>query len=202
MKPVRSLSLPLSACDRVELSAGEQILLSGPCFTVRDASLNRLADAYANIAQEASMQAPEEVANIMDMLKDQLIFFAGPTPPHPGVSELPFGSIGPTTASRMDVSQIKLMPYGLTLSMGKGRRSDAYKQAARKHAAVYFAAVGGAAAVLAQHVITSEVVAWPELGTEAVMKLALDKFPAFVATDSAGADIYERRLMKEKSNGR
>jgi len=124
-------------------------------------------------------------------LSGQLFFFAGPTPAHPGNPGHPFGSIGPTTASRMDAAQIELMPAGVLLTLGKGDRSAAYHLAASQHGALYFVTTGGAAAVLAHHVVSAETVAWPELGTEALMKLELDRFPAVVAIDSSGDSLYE-----------
>jgi len=178
MDDIQSFSLPLSAEDRTGLRAGQQVLLSGPCYTLRDASIARLVDAANS-------------SSVMELLKDQLVFFAGPTPAHPHASHLPFGSIGPTTANRMDAPQIKLMPYGMLATLGKGTRSAEYKQAAYQHGAIYFAALGGAAALLAQQVVASEIVAWPELGTEAVMRLELKDFPAIVAIDTKGNGRHE-----------
>jgi len=181
---VQSYNLPLAADCLVNLRAGQQVLLSGSCYTLRDASIKRLADGLDS-----------EALQLREKLKDQLVFFAGPTPAHPNTPELPFGSIGPTTAQRMDLAQVKLMDElsgGLRLSLGKGKRSEAYKQAALDYGAVYFTAIGGAAAVLAQHVVASEVIAWPELGTEAVQRLELKDFPAVVAIESSGADVFAR----------
>lgn len=171
---VISLSLPLSDADCAGLEPGQRVLLSGDCFTLRDASINRLA-----------VGACDEALALRELLKDQLIFFAGPTPPHPATPDLPFGAIGPTTAQRMDGAQISLMDElsgGMRFSLGKGARSKAYREAAAKHGALYFTAIGGAAALLAQHVADCELVAWPELGTEAIQKLRLKDFPAVLET--------------------
>ncbi|MCL2438006.1 MAG: dTMP kinase [Coriobacteriia bacterium] len=183
MDDVQVYNLPLSAEDATSLKAGQRILLSGSCYTLRDASIKRLAD-----------ESNDEILHLRTRLKDQLIFFAGPTPAHPGAPSAPFGSVGPTTAERMDTAQIKMMDElsgGMRLSLGKGKRSKAYEQAARKHSAVYFTAVGGAAALLAQHVVASEIIAWPELGTEAIQRLELEKFPVTVAIDSSGNSVFE-----------
>ena len=185
MSDVQSYNLPLSAKDIVCLHVGQQVLLSGDCYTLRDASLKRLAEGIDG-----------ETLQLREKLKNQLLFFAGPTPAHPNVPELPFGSVGPTTAQRMDTAQVRLMselPGDMTVSLGKGKRSEAYRQAAIDHGAVYFTTVGGAAALLAQHVVTSEVVAWSELGTEAVHRLRLKDFPAIVAIDSCGNDIFDKK---------
>ncbi|MCL2526512.1 MAG: dTMP kinase [Coriobacteriia bacterium] len=194
MKDITAISLPLSPGQAQELRAGQQLRLSGPCYTLRDASINRLATAAAAavVSNRGSDSKTDPLAAaVIDTLADQLVFFAGPSPQHPQTPDLPFGSIGPTTAARMDTAQISLMPQGLRFSMGKGDRSDSYRQAAQREKAVYLAAIGGAAALLARHVVSSEVVAWPELGTEAVMKLQLKDFPAVVAIDSTGHDVFE-----------
>ena len=183
----KNITLPLSAAKLRELRMGEKVVVSGTCYTVRDASIARLAAAASG--QDLPSWG-EEALRLQSLLAGQMIFFAGPTPPHPNAPDLPFGSIGPTTANRMDDAQISLMPLGIVASLGKGTRSGAYKQAACKHGAVYFTAVGGAAALLAQHVTSSKVVGWPELGTEAIMKLTLEDFPATVAIDAQGNDIF------------
>ncbi|MCL2680630.1 MAG: dTMP kinase [Coriobacteriia bacterium] len=184
MSDAISYQLPLSPEERARLRAGQNLRLSGSCYTLRDASLARLA------AAATADEAATDVVQLLELLKGQLIFFAGPTPPHPRAPDLPFGSIGPTTACRMDAAQIALMSRGMLVTLGKGARSAAYTQAACDHGALYLAAVGGAAAVLAQHVVAGEVVAWPELGTEAIMRLELRDFPAVVAIDTCGGDVY------------
>ena len=198
-----AINLPLSADTAASLTAGQQVLLNGPCYTLRDASINRLVSIFERA------QIGIGTAEGLDFLDGQMIFFAGPTPPHPNAPNLPFGSIGPTTAKRMDTAQIKLMNLrggSFTATMGKGARSSEYIRAAAQHKAVYFAAVGGAAALLAQRVVTSTVVAWPDLGTEAIMRLELRNFPAVVAIDSQGSDLYvtgmcdTRRENADRSN--
>jgi len=208
MSNIKSYQLPLSGDVLAGLRAGDELRLSGSCYTLRDASLARLVQGVSadtgltrdTVSASRSRiksgmtgtgdGAVNEASELLKQLSGQLVFFAGPTPPHSGVPELPFGSIGPTTAKRMDAGQIALMPAGMLVTLGKGARSAAYGVAAREHGAVYFAAVGGVAALLAQHVVASELVAWPELGTEAIMRLELHDFPVVVAGDVLGDDVY------------
>ncbi len=120
-------------------------------------------------------------------LAGETIFYAGPTPPAAG---RPLGSVGPTTASRMDFATPELMDAGLAACIGKGKRSQAVIDACVRNRCVYFAAVGGIAALLAKHVTESETVAWDDLGTEALRRIELIDFPVFVAVDSQGGDLY------------
>ena len=119
----------------------------------------------------------------------QIVYYAGPTPPRPGAA---VGAIGPTTSGRMDAYSLVLMEKGLKVMMGKGLRSDAVKQAIVKMNGLYLAAVGGAAALISRSVKASEPVAFPELGTEAICRLEVADFPAIVAIDTLGNDIYLR----------
>ncbi|MDR1775284.1 MAG: FumA C-terminus/TtdB family hydratase beta subunit [Actinomycetes bacterium] len=173
MSEPRRISLPFTADVVRDLRAGDELLLSGPAYTARDAAFARLVE-----------QRP---ADVLQQLRGQLVFFAGPTPPR---ADRPAGAIGPTTASRMDALQVQLMDDGVLYTLGKGSRGQQYVDAARAHGAVYLAAVGGAAALLARAVNASRIVAWPDLGTEAVARLNLVDFPAFVAIDASGNDIY------------
>jgi fumarate hydratase class I/fumarate hydratase subunit beta len=186
MKAPYALQLPLNEAAIASLCAGDELRLSGLCYTARDATCERL------------LALVREQGALPEYLRGQLLFYAGPTPPRAG---RPFGSIGPTTAKRMDAAQAALMPFGLKHSLGKGQRSAAFRAAAREHGALFLAAVGGAAAILARHVVAAEVVAWPELGTEALTRLELRDFPAVVALDLAGTDLYERnpQLWREQS---
>ena len=136
-------------------------------------------------------------ARVLDYLKEhgelpfglsgQALFYAGPTPAAAG---RPLGSIGPTTSSRMDFATPALYRAGITVTLGKGKRSQEISQACKKCGSVHFTAVGGVAALLATCVKSSETVAWPELGTEALKKLEIENMPAFVAIDSKGNDIF------------
>ncbi|MDO4183238.1 MAG: FumA C-terminus/TtdB family hydratase beta subunit [Coriobacteriia bacterium] len=173
-QPVR-LTLPLSKEDMAGLRIGQEVLLSGPCFTSRDAGHVRLLEAL------------KETGQLPFGLEGQTIFYAGPTPAAAG---RPLGSVGPTTSSRMDFATPALMDAGLAACIGKGKRSAAVIEACKRNGCVYFAAVGGIAALLAKCVVEEQLVAWEDLGTEALRRLQLVALPAFVAVDTQGADLY------------
>ena len=172
--PVR-IDLPASRETLASLRAGDEVRLFGPVFTARDAAHERLLEALA-----ATGELPFGLAG-------QTLFYAGPTP---AVEGYPAGSVGPTTAKRMDAATPALLRAGIVAAIGKGSRAEDIRTAFAETGSVYFAAVGGVAALLGMHVIAAEPVAWPELGTEALVRLTLDGFPAFVAIDTAGADLY------------
>ena len=174
-EPIR-IALPATREALALLQAGDEVLLSGPVYTARDAGHERL---LAAVKRDGVL--PFDLAG-------QTLFYAGPTPATDG---FPAGSVGPTTAKRMDASTPALLRAGIVATIGKGARSEAVRRAFAETGSVYFAAVGGAAALLGQHVIAAEPVAWPELGTEALVRLTLRDFPVFVATDAAGSDLYE-----------
>lgn len=175
MTAVHELELPLDRARLAALRAGDEVRLTGAVYTARDATHVRLLEAL-----EADGVLPFG-------LEGQTIFYAGPTPPRAG---RPAGSVGPTTAARMDFATPALMRAGIVATIGKGARSGAVRDACVETGAVYFAAVGGAAALLATRVAAVEVVAYPELGTEALQRMELVDFPAFVALDSRGGDLY------------
>lgn len=157
------------------LRAGDEVLLSGPVYTARDATHERLLSALSTHGE------------LPFGLAGQTLFYAGPTPPAAG---RPAGSVGPTTAKRMDAATPALLDAGIVATIGKGSRSAEVIDACRRTGSVYFAAVGGAAALLATHVADAETVAWPELGTEALVRMTLADFPVYVAVDTTGADLY------------
>lgn len=169
------LRLPLSREDVAGLRAGDEVLLSGPVYTMRDAGHARALEAL-----EATGELPFGLAG-------QTLFYAGPTPAAAG---RPLGSVGPTTASRMDFATPRLMEAGIVACIGKGKRAPEVVEACERTGSVYFACVGGIAALLATHVVESVDVAWDDLGTEALRRLELAGFPAFVAVDTRGADLY------------
>jgi tartrate/fumarate subfamily iron-sulfur-dependent hydro-lyase beta chain len=169
------VTLPGDAASLRSLRAGTAVLLSGRVFTARDATHVRLA---AELARDGVLPYG---------LKGQVLFYAGPTPPAAG---RPAGAVGPTTAKRMDEWTPRLLAAGIVATIGKGARSDAVRLACAEHGAVYLAAVGGAAALLGTHVTHAEAVAYPELGTEALVALTLDSFPVWVAIDAEGRDLY------------
>ncbi|MDZ4655614.1 MAG: FumA C-terminus/TtdB family hydratase beta subunit [Coriobacteriia bacterium] len=173
-KPVR-ITLPARVEVFSGLVAGDEVLLSGPVYTARDATHRRIADEL-----ERTGQLPFDLAG-------QVLFYAGPTPAAAGRA---VGSVGPTTAKRMDAYTPIFLDAGIVATIGKGARCAEVRDACVRTGAVYFAAVGGSAALLAMHVRSAETVAWEDLGTEALVRMELDAFPVFVAIDSRGADLY------------
>ena len=173
----KKISLPLSGTEVSRLKSGDRVLISGELFTARDAVHQRFHDLLSK-----GCKLPVD-------LKGQTLFYAGPAPAPRGKV---IGSIGPTTSGRMDAyTPLLLAKAGLKAMIGKGRRSPEVIQAIKKHQAVYFAATGGAAALLAQTVIKAETVLFAELGPEAVLKLTVKDLPAVVAVDCRGRDVYE-----------
>jgi fumarate hydratase class I/fumarate hydratase subunit beta len=172
---VREVRLPAARAELASLEAGDRVALTGVVFTARDATHVRIAEALSRGGA------------LPFGLDGATLFYAGPTPPAAG---RPAGSIGPTTARRMDAWTPDLLRAGIVATIGKGVRSAEVAAACAETGSVYFAAVGGAAALLARHVVAMEPVAWPELGTEALMRVTLDAMPAFVAIDSRGRDLY------------
>ena len=160
-----------------ELRAGDKALLYGTMYTARDAAHKRIVNALSE-----GKPLPFEVAG-------QVIYYAGPCPAPPGKA---IGSLGPTTSGRMDPYAPILMANGLKGMVGKGERSQEVKDAIVKHGAVYFVAVGGAGALLSRTVTEATVVAYPELGPEAVYRLQVSGFPVVVGIDSRGNDVYIR----------
>lgn len=173
-EPIR-IDLPVTRATLGSLRAGDEVRLYGPVYTARDAGHLRLLEAL------------ERDGELPFGLRGQTIFYAGPTPPAAG---RPAGAVGPTTAKRMDGATPRLLHAGIVATIGKGARSDEVRRAFAETGSVYFAAVGGAAALLATFVTTAAIVAWPELGTEALVRMELAGLPAFVAIDSTGADLY------------
>jgi fumarate hydratase subunit beta len=167
---------PLQDITLTKLHAGDQVYITGVLFTARDAAHRRFMEALA-----AGQKLPFE-------LHGQVIYYTGPTPARPGRV---IGSAGPTTSGRMDIYTPALLAAGLKGMIGKGRRSGEVKEAMLQHGAVYFAATGGAAALIARSIRKAEVIAYPELGAEAVYRLEVEKFPAIVVNDIHGGDLYE-----------
>ena len=171
-----SLTLPLSRQALAPLRAGDRVVLTGDLYTARDAAHKRMIAAL-----EAGEALPFD-------LRDQLIYYVGPAPASPGHQ---VGAAGPTTSYRMDAYTPALLDRGLLAMMGKGRRSSAVIESMKRHGAVYFGAVGGAAALLARHILQSQVIAYPDLGAEAVHRFTVRDFPALVIIDSLGNDLYD-----------
>jgi fumarate hydratase subunit beta len=184
------IHLPVTCGKLASLRVGDEVRLYGPVYTARDAGHDRL---LASLAEDGEL--PYRLAG-------QALFYAGPTPPAAG---RPVGAVGPTTAKRMDAATPALMRAGIVATIGKGARSDEVRAACAETGSVYFAAVGGAAALLACHVVAAEPVAWEDLGTEALVRMTLDGFPAFVAIDAAGNGLYASapeawRAQREESD--
>ena len=158
------------------LRAGDTVFLTGTIYTARDAAHKRLVEMIEN-----REPLPFEV-------KDAVIYYVGPTPEKPGN---PIGAAGPTTSYRMDAYAPTLLDLGETAMIGKGQRSQEVKDAAIRNGAVYFAAIGGAGALMAQKVKSAEIVAFEDLGPEAVRRLQVEDFPVTVVLDSAGGDLYQ-----------
>jgi fumarate hydratase subunit beta len=170
------LSTPLSDEDVAGLRSGDRVSLSGVIYTARDAAHRRMIEAI-----RSGDSLPFDP-------KGQVIYYVGPAPARPGAI---IGPAGPTTSSRMDPYTIPLLELGLKGMIGKGERNEEVKQAMREFKAVYFAAVGGAAALIARHIISSEIIAYHDLGTEAVRRLVVQDMPLFVVNDIYGGDLYE-----------
>ncbi|MDR7482517.1 MAG: Fe-S-containing hydro-lyase [Armatimonadota bacterium] len=170
------LTTPLADDAVARLHAGDHVLLSGVVYTARDAAHERLAGLLAR-----GEALPVD-------LRGQVLYYCGPTPPRPG---RPIGAAGPTTATRMDPYTPALLALGLRGMIGKGRRGPEVRAALARYRAVYFAAVEGTAALLGQRVRAAEVVAFPDLGPEAIYRLEVDRFPVVVANDIYGQDVYD-----------
>jgi len=182
-----TVTTPLTDEAVSPLHAGDQVLITGTILAARDAAHKRMVELV-----QQGRPLPID-------LRGQIIYFAGPSPAKPG---RPIGSVGPTTSGRMDAYSPLLLDLGLKGMIGKGYRSPAVKEAMLRHRAVYFAAVGGAAALLAQRVTASRVVAYQDLGPEAIRELDVVDFPVIVVNDIFGGDLYEQgRRQYERGAG-
>lgn len=176
-----SIETPLTDEVIQSLHVGDHVLISGTIYTGRDAAHLRFAEA---VKQREPLPFDPQ---------GQTIYYVGPTPKKPGY---PIGSAGPTTSTRMDAHTPLLLERGLKGMIGKGRRSDEVKKAIQKHQAVYFGAIEGTAALLCKCIEEAEVVAYEDLGTEAVFRLKIKNFPAIVVNDIFGRDLYEEAEIK------
>ncbi len=178
MNSAQKVTLPLTENDARKLKAGDRLLLNGVIWTARDAAHKRLVAML-----DAGEPLPVE-------LKDQLVYFVGPCPAPPG---RPIGSAGPTTSGRMDAYSPRLIrECGLRGMIGKGNRSQAVVEAMKECGAVYLAATGGAGALIAQCIVKCDLIAFPELGPEAIYRLEVKDFPVVVAIDSEGGNLYTK----------
>ena len=169
------LETPLTDAAVEKLNAGDSVLLSGAVYTARDAAHARLAELIRK-----GEPLPFDV-------RGQVVYFVGPTPAPPG---RPIGSAGPTTSYRMDPYSPLLIERGLKGMIGKGKRSAEVIEAMKKYKAVYLAAVGGAGALISQRIVSAEIVAYEDLGPEAIRRLVVEDFPVVVVNDCRGRDLY------------
>ena len=172
-----NIKSPLDEETVKELKAGDQVLITGVIYTARDADHKRLVEPL-----DKGEKLPFDLTN-------QTVYYMGPSPAKPGQV---IGSAGPTTSGRMDSYAPRLMASGLKGMIGKGNRSQAVKDAIQKYKSVYFAAIGGAGALISRSIKKAEVIAYEELGAEAIRRLEVENFPATVINDIHGGDLYEQ----------
>jgi fumarate hydratase subunit beta len=175
--PAKKVSLPLTDKIINGFKAGDNLLLSGTLYVARDAAHKRLVDQL-----DRGEPLPLDI-------KGQVIYYMGPTPAPPGRV---IGAAGPTTSKRMDIYTPRLLAAGLKGMIGKGVRSPEVKDAMKKYKAVYLAAIGGAGALISKSIVKSEVIAYADLGPEAVLKIEVKNFPVTVINDVSGTDLYEK----------
>jgi fumarate hydratase subunit beta len=181
-----TITPPLTDDIVMKLKAGDRVLITGVIYTGRD-----MAHKYMIDGIRKGEALPFD-------LKGQILYYTGPTPPAPG---RPIGSAGPTTSYRMDKYTPELLDRGLKGMIGKGPRGESVKESIRKNRAVYFAAIGGAGALISKAIRKAEVIAYPELGTEAVMRLEVEDFPVVVVNDVHGADLYRIGVERYREAG-
>ncbi len=178
---LKKVRLPLTDETIRDLHAGDNVMLTGVIYVARDAAHKRMIEAL-----NQGQPLPFDV-------QGQTVYYMGPSPAKPG---RPIGAAGPTTSGRMDSFSPRLMEVGLKGMIGKGNRSRAVKDAIKKYKAVYFAAIGGAGALIAKSIKKSEIVAYKDLGAEAVLRLEVEDFPVTVIDDIFGQDLYEEGKAK------
>lgn len=181
----RHITAPFNRETAATLKAGDYVYISGTIYTARDAAHKRMQEAL-----DAGEALPLE-------LPGNVIYYMGPSPAREG---RPIGSAGPTTASRMDKYAPTLLNLGLAGMIGKGKRSQAVRDAIVRNQSVYFAAVGGAGALLSKAITKSEVIAYDDLGTEAIRKLEVVNFPVIVVIDAQGNNLYETAIKQYQKN--
>ena len=182
----KHITVPMNKETAGALRAGEYVYLTGTVYTARDAAHKRMDEILQN-----GGTLPFDI-------KEQIVYYMGPSPAREG---RPIGSAGPTTASRMDKYTPRLLDLGMGGMIGKGKRSPEVIEAVVRNGAVYFAAVGGAGALLSKCITSSEVVAYDDLGTEAVRKLRIENFPVIVVIDNKGNNLYETAVKEYQKTG-
>lgn len=181
MTEPKRITAPLTDADTAKLKAGDKVLITGVLYTARDAAHKRLVELL-----DRGEKLPFDI-------KGQIIYYVGPTPPKPGQV---IGSAGPTTSGRMDAYTPRLLDLGLKGMVGKGARNREVLDSIKKNRAVYMAAVGGAAALIARSIRKAEVIAYDDLGPEAVRRLEVVDFPAIVVNDAEGGDLFLQGVEK------
>lgn len=184
MEEKRIMQAPFTDEKIKSLKAGDMLYISGTIYTARDAAHKRMCEML-----EAGEPMPFDFTG-------QVVYYAGPCPAKPGQ---PIGSVGPTTGGRMDAYSPTLIEKGLRVMIGKGSRSEEVIDALKKHTGVYFAAIGGAAALMAKCVKHAEVIAFDDLGTEAIRRLTVEELPVIVAIDCNGNDMYKTGVGKYRT---
>jgi fumarate hydratase subunit beta len=181
------ITSPMSLACIEQLHSGDQVLITGTLYVARDAAHKRIIEAL-----ESGQQLPFEIAG-------QTIYYMGPSPARPGHC---IGSAGPTTSGRMDAYTVRLLETGLRAMIGKGPRSYEVKTAMQRYRAVYCAAPGGAGALLSKCILRNDVIAYPDLGAEALRRIEVERFPAIVINDIYGGDLYEsgQALFAQETN--
>ena len=179
------LQTPLKTEDLENLKIGDKVFISGTIYTARDAAHKRLVDLI------------EDGKDLPINIEGQIIYFVGPAPAKPGMA---IGSAGPTTSYRMDPYSPILLDAGLKGMIGKGPRNQEVIDFMKKNKAVYFAAIGGAAVVIAQSIKKAEIIAYEDLGAEAIRKLEVENFPCIVANDIYGNDLYQKGVKEYQIN--
>lgn len=175
------INLPITDKEIKELCSGDQVLLTGNIYTARDAAHKRMIEEF-----EQSGKLPFDI-------KGQIIYYVGPCPNKPGDI---IGSAGPTTSGRMDLYTPKLLSLGLKGMIGKGERSEKVVNSIVENNVLYFGAIGGAGALLREKIKQVEIIAYPDLGTEAIRKLYVEEFPVIVIIDSKGKNLYKSEPIK------
>ena len=177
----KKITLPLTDEILKDLKAGDNVLFTGVIYVARDAAHKRMVEAL-----DQGKPLPFDI-------RGQTIYFMGPTPAKPGQ---PIGAAGPTTSGRMDIYSPRLIAEGLKGMIGKGMRSQAVKDAMKKHKAIYLAAIGGAGALISKSIKKAEVIAYEELGAEAIRRLEVEDLPVTVINDIYGGDLYQEGKAK------
>lgn len=182
---IKKLTLPLTKEDVLALKAGDEVLLTGKMYTARDAAHKRLCELI------------ERGETLPICLENQTIYYVGPTPAKPGKA---VGSAGPTSSYRMDAYCIPLFEKGLRCMIGKGKRSLEIRQAMKDYTVVYLGVIGGAAALISRAIKESKVIAFDDLGAEAIHEYTVENFPAFVLMDCYGGNMYESEPPKYRKD--